>query len=140
MAGYEFDPGKARTKVWEWENAESHLRHDRFGKERALSLAIRKWEEAEMAILGWQEKANAESFRRGYLEWLAKGAKVADSVGMTELDIEQLPMLERIVARGYRELSKKAHPDVGGSAEEFDQVTQAKKQLEALIASVRDLL
>lgn len=39
-----------------------------------------------------------------------------------------------IVKAGYRELSKKHHPDVGGSTEEMRKLTAAKQRLVAIIA------
>jgi len=143
------DPERARedqaemvSRVHAWQQNESWLKNDSgpWRKKVTEAEVIASWERAEMAIAGWQNHSKIESFRAGYLEWLAKGTQVADQVTLTDLQIEELPMLERVVAKGYRELAKTEHPDAGGSDERFDKLRTAKLQLDRLLVEMKDIL
>ncbi len=149
--GVILDPDMTREKhaeavdaVHKWQQTESWLRNDSgaYGRRSGTSVddAIRAWRNAEMAIAGWDQQSKIDAFRAGYLEWLAKGNQVADQVALTDLEIEQLPLLERIVARGYRELAKQEHPDTGGTSERFDRLKTAKLQLDRLLVEMKDIL
>ncbi len=127
-----------QTEAWLKNNAGSH--GGRWGKKVTTDDAVRDWEKAEMAIAGWQKRAQLDTFRSGYLEFLAKGNQVADQVALTDLEIEALPLLERIVAKGYRELAKSEHPDVGGDAGRFDKLKTAKLQLDRLLVEMGEVL
>lgn len=91
-----------------------------------------------MAVIGWDKASQHEKFRRGYIEWLASTDGVGDS--LSDLEIEQLPMIERIIARGYRELAKTEHPDVGGSEARFAALRKAKSQIDQVMREVGELL
>lgn len=133
---------KVRIKIHLWENAESWLKSNKWRNdpERGKREVMKAWRDAEMAITGWDDRSQADSFRRGYLEWLAKGNQVADQVGLSDLEVDQLPLLERVVARGYRELAKTEHPDTGGTAERFSALRTAKLQLDRMMAEVGEIL
>ena len=129
--------------VHKWQQTEAWLKNNagsNWGRKATVSEAIRDWERAEMAIAGWQKRAQLDTFRAGYLEFLAKGNQVADQVALSDLEIEELPLLERIVAKGYRELAKSEHPDVGGDAGRFDKLKTAKLQLDRLLVEMKDIL
>lgn len=122
-----------------WEGLEAAWKRDRnWQTGYVIRSVVIAWEKAEMAIVGWDKRSQVEQFRRGYLEWLASSSGVADA--LSDLEIEQLPMIERLVARGYREMAKAAHPDTGGSKEAFHELRQAKTQLDRILIEVGDLL
>lgn len=130
--------------VHKWQQTEAWLKNNSgsYGRRSSTTVndAVRDWEKAEMAIAGWQNRAKIDTFRAGYLEFLAKGNQVADQVALTDLEIEELPLLERIVAKGYRELAKSEHPDVGGDSARFDKLKTAKLQLDRLLVEMKDIL
>ena len=129
------DIAAARMEVHRWETNEAWLKQNYWrDKDAGMKKVTESWERAEMAVAGWSDRAKLDTFRRGYLEWLAKGNSVADQVALSDLEIEQLPLLERIIAKGYRELAKTAHPDTGGTAEEFGKLRTAKMQLDRVLA------
>ncbi len=104
----------------------------------AWGRVLATWEEAEMAVIGWDKRSEADNFRRGYITWLALSN--GSSITLSDLDIDALPLLERIIAKGYRELAKTEHPDVGGSPERFAALREAKGQLDKVMEEVGDLL
>lgn len=70
-----------------------------------------------------------------YLEWLSESNKetqksLAAELRRRELDEEQdSSMAERIIKTGYRELSKKYHPDAGGNHTDMVDLNAAMEQL-----------
>lgn len=141
------DPDRTRedqammvAKVHDWQDKETRLKQIRPSRKVTESEVISAWEKAEMAIAGWDRHSKIDSFRAGYLEWLAKGNQVADQVALSDLEISELPLLERVVAKGYRELAKTEHPDAGGDSERFDKLKNAKLQLDRLLCEMREIL
>lgn len=128
--------------VHKWQNNESWLKSGKWknNPEHGQRETLKSWRQAEMAIADWLKKGDTEKFRSGYLEWLAKGNQVADDLGLTEVEIEKLPAIERIIAKGYRELAKEAHPDTGGTPEKFRELRGAKLQLDRMLSEVGELL
>lgn len=53
------------------------------------------------------------------------------------LGFEQLPSSEEEIKTRYRNLSKTVHPDMGGSAEDFDKLTKASEQCLQYIKSMQ---
>jgi hypothetical protein len=133
---------RVRIAVYEWQVAEGWLKGGKWHNNRDIGVAevLKKWGRAEMAIVNWNKHGDQEKFRVGYLEWLAKGNQIADDVGLSDLEIEKLPSIERIIAKGYRELAKEAHPDTGGTPEKFRDLRTAKLQLDRMLMEVGDLL
>lgn len=130
---------KGCLEILRWEDLEAAWYRDRnWTKTYTPETVIQSWENAEMGVIGWDKRAQVENFRRGYIDWLATQDGVADA--LSDLEIEQLPLIERIIARGYRELSKTEHPDVGGTTQRFAQLREAKKQLDQVMQEIGDLL
>lgn len=126
-------------EIMAWEQAETAWHASRYWSASVPLIGVTNaWEAAEMAVIGWDKAGQKESFRRGYMEWLASTNGVGDS--LSDLEIEQLPMIDRIIARGYRELAKTEHPDVGGTAERFAALRKAKGQLDQVMREVGELL
>ncbi len=122
-----------------WEQAETAWRMSRYWMpDTPVAGVLAIWEKAEMAVLGWDKASQKENFRRGYMNWLASTDGVGDA--LSDLEIEQLPMIDRIIARGYRELAKTEHPDVGGTAARFAALRKAKAQLDQVMREVGELL
>ncbi len=148
--GLIIDPERTRedqaamvAKVHDWQQKETNLKLNNSGnryRKTTVEECIAAWEKAEMAIAGWDRHSKIDSFRAGYLEWLAKGNQVADQVALSDLEISELPLLERVVAKGYRELAKTEHPDAGGDSERFDKLKNAKLQLDRLLVEMREIL
>jgi hypothetical protein len=129
--------GKATLEIHQWEQAEAAVKALRVSTANTRRV-IRAWEKAEMAVIGWDKAAEHEKFRRGYMEWLAMQNGGVDS--LSDLDLESMPLLERIVTEGYRVLAKKNHPDLGGSADKFREVREAKGKLDQVLSEVGELL
>lgn len=103
---------------------------------------ILAWEKAEGYIImsKFQDLSKMSSFRNGYIAWLeAEEYKKSQQV-LPEASIDQLPMINRIIAKGFRELAKDLHPDVGGNAKRFDELREAKANLDRIVREVEDLL
>ena len=101
------------------------------------------WRRLEEQMIGdtWDNNAKIPEFRRKYIEWLAKEVKIASDIGLCDpVSEESLPMLERIIAAGYRTLAKTAHPDLGGTDKDFRNLKIAKEQLDSMLAEVKDIL
>lgn len=149
-AGPIIDPDRTRedqatmvARVHDWQQKETWLKLKHGGtryRKTTVEECIDVWEKAEMAIAGWDRHGKIDSFRAGYLEWLAKGNQVADQVALSDLEISELPLLERLVAKGYRELAKTEHPDAGGDSDRFDKLKNAKLQLDRLLVEMREIL
>ncbi len=126
-------------EILAWEKTEAAWHRDRNWRTgTVMPGVIAVWERAEIALIGWDERSRREDFRRGYIDWLAGSSGAMDS--MSDLEIDALPLLDRIVARGYRELAKTEHPDVGGSDERFTALRKAKAQLDTVLREVGQLL
>lgn len=54
------------------------------------------------------------------------------------LGFEQLPSSEEEVKTRYRNLSKTVHPDMGGSAEDFNKLTTAAERCLKYLNSMRN--
>ena len=81
-----------------------------------------------------------------YLDWLISTRKSELNGYQAELDRRQqakeasLPMIEKIVSVGYRELAKRLHPDAGGETAAFQDLQAANEQLKAAVRSVKGML
>jgi len=70
-----------------------------------------------------------------YLEWLIESSRDTIRDAEEELRRRQMEedmddsMAERIIKAGYRELSKRLHPDAGGNHEDMVDLNVAYKQL-----------
>lgn len=119
--------------VLAWEKAEAIAKRS---KSKSYEReAIKCWEalEAEMTL-------DSAQSRRDYLEWRARGKKLDSTMGFKPVDEDSLPLLNRIVSVGYRTMAKTAHPDLGGSDEEFRSLKQAKVQLDTILKEVEGIL
>lgn len=80
-----------------------------------------------------------------YLLWLIESKEKDLKVFKDEIERRKmvaegkLSLAARIVQLGYRELSKKAHPDTGGSSAEFQALQAAKAQLDMILGEAQKL-
>ena len=88
----------------------------------------------------WEDNLKIDEFRRKYMEWLAREGKLSHDIGLSYVHEDQLPLMERIIAVGYRQLAKTTHPDLGGSTEDFNNLKEAKNQLILVLGTVKDVL
>jgi hypothetical protein len=135
--------------VVQWSRAEDKAERfkRRYGYEEE---AVDLWYTLEARMV-FDDEAKKSEFRRGYMEYLAKGQKVVDEIITDSLNRgimeDKLPYLERIIARGYRSLAKEVHPDVADNPEEaerfkeeFQNLKVARLQLDAILKEVKDIL
>ena len=102
--------------------------------QREKERAEKRWEEAKSKPIppetqAWIDELNA---RRAHSK---EQAKVKEKYNQQQAkDMEALKEVAiEITKAGYRELSKKAHPDVGGSTEKMRKLSDAKDALLNLI-------
>lgn len=109
-------------------------------KNRAESAFIKLVEE----IMNWQGIADDPQVRTKFLEWLTIENKAIamniDGMSISDVDINKMPMMERIIATGYKKLATKMHPDLGGTTEDFQELTDAHSTLKVVLKEVKDLL
>lgn len=73
-----------------------------------------------------------------YLLWLAESRERDAKLYRAEIERRTLALeanddyVTRIIKTGYRELAKRLHPDVGGSADEFRELQTAFEKLKGL--------
>jgi hypothetical protein len=104
-----------------------------------LEAALRAFQEAlERALRRWQEERNQKRSRskfrtHSFREMAGPDLTVQQAMALLELDAEgvTLPGLRR----NFRRLSKKAHPDQGGSDESFRLLATCREIVEAWIRS-----
>ena len=80
-----------------------------------------------------------------YLQWLISMRK--KDLAEYEAEVERralveegtLTMVEKIVQAGFRALAQKFHPDRGGTAQEFRDLTAANEQLKVILREVGDV-
>lgn len=128
-----------------WEEAEAKAKY--YDRPSALPTvrkywdeqAVSRWYELEKAML-WDKAAEVPDFRRKYVEWLSRATEMEVEMGISDVDINNLPMMQRMIALGFRQLAKETHPDLGGDPEQFMKVKDVKKQLDAVLEEVKDLL
>lgn len=53
------------------------------------------------------------------------------------LEEDQMPLVEKLVHAGYKALARSAHPDVGGTDDQFKALQAAYEQLKAAVKAVR---
>lgn len=128
-------------QLFRWNKAETEAWYKRKSTTAFLytCAAIREWERLER-VMTWDDEATKAEFRRKYIEFLAKTDILDCDLGLKDLDVDSLPILQRIIAVGYRQLAKTAHPDMGGTTEEFNELRQGKVQLDSILKEVKDLL
>lgn len=127
---------------WEEAEAKSHYyRNTKITgvKEHWDKEAATRWYELEKTML-WGQASQMPDFRRRYIEWLSKATEMDVQLGITDLAIDELPMMERIIAVGYRTLAKAEHPDLGGTPERFQKLKETKEKLDQVMKEVKDLL
>ena len=135
---------EVRRLVMDWERDEAFLArtNNKFMDtwEMRNESATKSFRALERALVSQDE---IPEFRRRYMEWLATHTTVTQnqSLGfMDDLTMDQLPILDRIVQKGYRELARTEHPDLGGDAERFNKLQQAKVQLMAVLRELKEIL
>lgn len=80
-----------------------------------------------------------------YIQWLLGKAKqdVADYEGelarREAVETANTSIAERIVKAGFRELAKTLHPDKGGDAKEFQELTKANEQLKMVLEEIKNV-
>lgn len=73
-----------------------------------------------------------------YLTWLIETRERDIKLYQSELDRREsaveskADMLQRLIKAGFRDMSKKLHPDAGGSATEFADLQNAYEKLKQL--------
>lgn len=73
-----------------------------------------------------------------YLLWMIRNSQERIDTFQNELQRRENELeanadfAVRIIKSGFRELSKKLHPDMGGSAAEFQELTAAYEKLKSL--------
>lgn len=78
---------------------------------------------------------------REYLEWLKEHSErtinmVTEELERRDNDAEaSMSWMERIIAAGYRELSKKHHPDRGGDPEEMKELNASHDLLKEALGT-----
>lgn len=128
-------------KVMYWEQAEARAvayRNSTYA-DTYKANAINCWGALERAMT-WEDASKIPEFRRQYIEWLAKKKDVDYQMGFQDVSEDSLPILQRIIAVGYRQLAKTAHPDLGGTVEDFNNLKTAKNQLDLVLKSLEDVL
>jgi hypothetical protein len=89
-------------------------------------------ERGERAEQAWQERLNSPEFKAAQAQ---EDAEYAREDARKEVDVARLTKAEKladeVITAGYRALSKKFHPDAGGSSEQFQSLTDAKELLQA---------
>lgn len=131
----------------DWHKAEANLlRAVQWGNiDLANALrgaAINCWLKLEKAMT-FKDVAQSTELRRGYIEWLSTNmgkTTATQAQVIEEVDLNSLPLLERIIQAGYHKLAKEAHPDAGGEPEKFREITQARGQLMAIIKDLKEVL
>lgn len=74
-----------------------------------------------------------------YLSWLIENKKQdlavyeAEVLRRERVEAGQMSMVEQIAKTGFRELSKKLHPDTGGSVTEFQALQAGMEQMKMLL-------
>lgn len=135
--------GKAWSAVQVWTQAEAWVDRSKWGwaetKDNFNQQAILRWIQCEREIM-WDKNSEIPEFRRKYIDWLAREKNVSSEIGLTDVDIESMPLLERVIAAGYKQLAKTAHPDLGGSQQEFLDLRNARTQLDRMLAEVGEIL
>ena len=80
---------------------------------------------------------------RDYVEWLIESREKdlaiykAELVRRDQAEAADQTDVEKIVQAGYRALVMKAHPDHGGSTNEFLALKNAKAQLDQILAALK---
>lgn len=75
-----------------------------------------------------------------YLHWLVSSCDDTMKKAQDELvrrrtaEEASLSMIQQVIRSGYRELSKKFHPDVGGNERDMKKLNAAKEKLDELLA------
>jgi hypothetical protein len=142
---------KSVRDLWvRWQLAESACatRSGTVDYGRLEQVAAKRWQEL-IEILLPVLNVQHSTYRHKFVLWLMSRIPDCDpnkktSNPLGELDMskvdENLPLMDRIVQEGFKAIAKRAHPDVGGSAEKFIELKQSTKQLQDLLKEVKDLL
>lgn len=97
-------------------------------------------------ILQWGKYKghDIESVPQDYLVYMEKWHKegyhqvVGELRRRQQVEEAELPLVERIVAIGFRELSKSIHPDKGGSQEEMQKLGASRDLLREAIRVLKE--
>ena len=94
-----------------------------------------------MAKLGFGKYGDLplEQVPEEYLDWLIRSSQekikmCQDELSRREIAAEaSLSWLEKLVKTGWRELTKRHHPDVGGTTAEMQEINAAYEKLKSFV-------
>jgi hypothetical protein len=121
------DPGVA--VYFKYKGRQFAFACDRWNRVKDNIQAIRKTIEALRGIARWGTGDMMEAAFNGYMALEEKtGPSCWEILGLNQSGISVMAYAhaEDAILKAYREKAKKAHPDAGGSSDEFAQLTQAK--------------
>ena len=84
--------------------------------------------------------SKTEQSRKDYIAWLTAGKPTTPPPVSQQDALDSLGTVGKIINEGYRSLSKKAHPDAGGTAANFHELQKAKKVLDRVMHEIKDIL
>lgn len=109
-------------------------------RKRLLQSMTRFEEALDQALRVWQETGKAKKkahFRPGNYQWVDVSLEKLLQEALHFLELEANTVTEKSLAQAFRRISKQAHPDKGGSPEDFRKLSTHKTIVESWLKQGR---